>query len=314
MTSVQPRRVLLFTSQDIGFQFVSYLAKRRDIDLLVIVDRTGRDDQYGYRSAIDVCDRESIPFIQTSRIDDALVLRIRDFLPDLMMTVYFPHIVPQSALEISRVQPVNIHPGILPHYRGRYPMPWYIINGAKQFGIAIHRLDKGIDTGDVLVQELYPIGDDETGHELYRRSMDFGAQLLSQHFDDLLYDRIPGRPQGGIGSYYNRIDKRYEIDWNLPREVIARRVRVHAKPYFPAFSYLSNRLISINRVSMIDPVGFTAQGGGRIVDIGSGERLTVSCSDGCLRIDEYEACPSWGLGELGRYIRVGTRFETEASF
>lgn len=56
MTGVR-RRVLLFTSQDIGFQFADYLATRRDIELLVIADRTARDDAYGYRSAIDVCER-----------------------------------------------------------------------------------------------------------------------------------------------------------------------------------------------------------------------------------------------------------------
>jgi methionyl-tRNA formyltransferase len=302
------KRVLIFTSQDIGFQFVSYLAGCRDIELLVIADRTARDDQYGYRSAIDVCERESIPYIRCARVDGAIASRAREFRPDLMMTVYFPHIVPQAVQDASKVKPVNIHPGILPHYRGRYPTPWYIINGAKEFGIAIHRLDAGVDTGDVLVQELYPVDDAITGHELYRKSMDLGAPLLIKHFDALLDDRMPAKPQSGAGTYYSRIDARYEIDWNLPREAIARRVRVHAKPYFPAFSFLFNRLISINRVSMVDPAGFTAQGGGRIIEIGGS--LTVSCCDGCLRIDEYEACPSWGHGEFERVVRVGARFES----
>jgi methionyl-tRNA formyltransferase len=310
MTDAPSRRVLLFTSQDIGFQFVNYLAKRGDIDLLVVADRSARDDQYGYRSAIDVCKRESIPCIKATQIDGAILARVRDFLPHLMMTVYFPHFVPQAAQDASRVKPVNIHPGILPHYRGRYPTPWYIINGAEKFGMAIHRLDGGIDTGDVLVQRLYSIDPGVTGHELYRKSMDLGAQLLAEHFDALLEDRIPARPQLGIGSYYNKIDRRYEIDWNSPREVISRRVRVHAKPYFPAFSFLFNRLISINRVSLVDPVAFTAQGGGRIVEIGGEGSLTVACCDGCLRIDEYETCPTWGLGEFQRSVRVGMRFES----
>ncbi|MFO1099231.1 MAG: formyltransferase family protein [Xanthobacteraceae bacterium] len=308
MTGVR-RRVLLFTSQDIGFQFADYLATRRDIELLVIADRTARDDAYGYRSAIDVCERESIPCIRTARVDDAIVAQVRAFEPDLMMTVYFPHIVPQIVQDVSKVKPVNIHPGILPHYRGRYPTPWYILNGAKEFGIAIHRLDGGVDTGDVLVQERFRLDETATGHALYRQTMDLGAQLLIKHFDALIDDRIPAQPQAGGGSYYSRIEPRYHVDWNLSRETIARRVRVHAKPYFPAFSYLFNRLISINRVAAIDPPGYSAQGGGRIVAVGADGALTVSCSDGCLRLEEYEVCPSWAPGEFERVARVGARFE-----
>ncbi len=303
------RKLLLFTSQDIGFQFVSYLATRADIELLVVCDRTSRDDQYGYRSAIDACEQAGIPYVKTSRPSGPVVDRIRAFAPDLMMTVYYPHIVPRAVQEMSRIPAVNIHPGLLPHYRGRYPMPWYILNGEKEFGMAIHRLDEGIDTGDVLVQTRHPIGDHETGHEIYRRGMDAGAQLLIGNLDALLQDALPARAQTGTGSYFSTIERRFEIDWNSSRETIARRVRVHAKPYFPAFSFLFNRLISINRASPVEIDGYKAQGGGRIVRVDPDGCFVVACADGCLRIDEHEACPAWSADDFRRTVRAGAQFE-----
>lgn len=297
-------RIALFTAQDVGFQLVEALVGRDDLELLVITNRTARDDSYGYRSAVDACLAHDLPFHQTSKVDEATVAQLAAFSPDLILSAYYPHIIPIAAQQLSRVRPVNIHPGLLPNYRGKFPTPWYILNGATEFGLSIHRLDGGIDTGAVVVQRIYPIAADETGHSLYRKTMDCAAALLLEHVDDLLADRLPDRPQVGVGTYYDNIERRFAINWNMPAREIERRVRVHAKPYFPAFTFLMNHMVSISRVGLSTPEGYTAQGGGKIFDVFDDGRFVVSCCDGCVIVEDYEVCPSLPADALLRLLRL----------
>jgi len=283
-------RVVLFTAQDIGFQLASFFAGRDDLATLVITRQTARDRIYGYRSAVEVCRQSQMPLIEVSRVTDDICRRVEDWRPDLIVSAYYPHIVPPRILAVPRLGCINIHPGILPQYRGRFPTPWYILNGDTHFGVAIHYLAEGVDTGDVLVQRTYPLNGD-TGHQLYRRTMDLGAELLIEHFDRILAGDVQPKRQGEGGSYYRSIEKRYEVDWNESREAISRRVRVHAEPYFPAYSFLFNKMVLINKVSTVEVENFTPQGGGEIVKTWPDGRFAVSCSDGCLLIEEYTVCP-----------------------
>ncbi|MEQ8791564.1 MAG: formyltransferase family protein [Pirellulaceae bacterium] len=283
-------RVVLFTSQDIGFQLAEFFASREDLATLVVAQHTPRDRIYGYRSAIDVCRASRMPFIEAGRVTDDIRRQTEEWRPDLIVSAYYPHIIPPSILGVPRLGCINIHPGILPDYRGRFPTPWYILNGESHFGIAIHHLTNGVDTGDVLVQRKYPLNG-ETGHELYRRTMHLGAELLVEHFDRIIAGDIQAAEQRAGGSYFRTIERRYEIDWNLSRESISRRVRVHGEPYFPAYTFLFNKMILISRTRSVEIEGYTPQGGGEIVKTWPDGRFAVSCNDGCLLIEEYTVCP-----------------------
>lgn len=284
-----------------------FLASRDDVELFVVTQQTARDRIYGYRSALEVCQQRSIPFVETSRVDEALCRTIEQREPLLILCAYYPQIIPQTVIDLASLGCINIHPGILPRYRGRYPTPWYILNGEDHFGIAIHYLEAGIDTGDVLVQETYPISPTETGHELYRRTMDLGADLLIDNFDRILSGELTPQVQKGAGSYYRNIEKRWQIDWNLSREMVSRYVRVHAEPYLPAYTFVFNKVVFINKVSMIDLDEYSPQGGGEIVKVWPDGRFAVSCCDGCLAVEDYRVCPPLREREEELHLRRGIR-------
>jgi methionyl-tRNA formyltransferase len=302
-------RVLLFTSQDIGFEVVKALRRRQELSLFVVADRSARDDLYGYRSAIDACAAHDIPCVKATRIDHDLHQRIAAFAPDIIISVYYPHLIHDHVLALSRTVAVNVHPGILPRYRGKFPTPWYILNGEKKFGLAIHELNKEIDAGNVFVQELYDIPDKITGHELYRLTMSHGAKLIDRHLGDIATGRLQSRPQQGIGSYYGTFEKSFLIDWGKSCEHIERRIRVHAKPYLPAYSKLFNHLVFINRAEPVVHPGYTAQLPGKILQVRADGEFVVNCADGCLLIQEYECGPTMSAEESSRHVRVGNRFE-----
>jgi methionyl-tRNA formyltransferase len=307
--SARIRKIVLFTSQDIGFSLVEMLAKRPNLSLFVVADRTIRDDTYGYRSAIDACHTLGIAHVKASRVDETVKARIHEFAPDIVVSAYFPHIIPDDVIKEPPLGSINVHPGMLPLYRGKFPTPWYILNGEEYFGIAIHRIDSGIDTGDVFVQRQYPLPPAITGHELYRQTMIEGAALLAEHLDSILDGSITAHPQEGTGSYYSTIEKRYHLDWNLSAAMIERRVRVHAKPFLPAFSYLFNRIIFINRAVKVELESYTAQGGGRILQVDASGHFIVSCADGCLLIEEHDFYPPLSAEERATHLRAGNRLE-----
>jgi methionyl-tRNA formyltransferase len=168
-------------------------------------------------------------------------------------------------------------------------------------------MDAGIDTGDILAQRMHPIGEDETGHELYRRSMKLCSELLIENFDKIVQGELKAWPQPPGGSYYNRLERQYRIDWHAPRRLIRNQVRVHAKPYFPAYSFLFNKCVLINRVKEIDLADDKAQAAGVIRAVFDDGRFAVSCVDGCLRVEEYEVFPALGAEEKRLHIRVGNR-------
>lgn len=301
-------KILLFTSQDTGFQVVQAFAKKEGLELFVIADRTSRDEIYGYRCAIEACKQFQIPWRKASRIDETLTSEIAAFAPDIIVSAYYPHIIPKTVLSLSKVPPINVHPGKLPEYRGKFPTPWYILNGESEFGVVIHEIDAGIDTGDVYVQEYCDLPASITGHELYTLAMNRSADLLIRNIDKIVSRMCEPRKQAGVGSYYSSIEKTYRINWSQPRENIARRIRVHAKPYLPAHSQLFNCIVYINKASAVDVPNYTAQMPGKILSLENDGSFVVSCADGCLRIEEYEIAPALSLESRRLHIKVGNQF------
>jgi methionyl-tRNA formyltransferase len=300
------KRVLLFTAQDIGFRLIDALAARGDLELLVVTDRTDRDALNGYRCPIAACELHDVPFRRAQRVNDELLGLLVNFRPDLILSAYFPHIIPGAVRALAPA--VNVHPGILPRYRGRFPTPWYILNGEAEFGVALHVLDEGVDTGPVYVQATYPMEPGITGAVFYRQAMGLAGDLVLGNLDALLAGELTPRPQEGVGSYYSAIERRWHIDWNLPRTIIERRVRVHAKPYFPAHAFVLSRMLLINRVSLIEVDGYTAQGVGKIIETRPGNEFVVSCSDGPLLVEDYDLVPA-AEEEKGILIRPGRQLE-----
>lgn len=301
-------KVVLFTSQDIGNDVFEYLHRRPDVDLTVVTQRTKRDEIYGYRATLDLCLQENVRALTPKAFDETFLLEIERIAPDLIVCAYYPRVFPARLIKIPPLGCVNVHPGLLPQYRGTFPTPWCILNNENEIGITIHLMDENIDTGDILVQRSYPIRPDETGHELYHRSMQLCANLLIEHFDKILHRDIRARPQPTGGSYYNRIDPQYRIDWHLPRQAIRNQVRVHAKPYFPAFSFLFNKCVLINKVSLYDLKAYKAQGAGVICHVMDDMNFVVSCVDGCLLVEDYELFPILRSDDVKLHIRVGNRF------
>jgi methionyl-tRNA formyltransferase len=204
---------------------------------------------------------------------------------------------------------VNVHPGDLPFYRGTFAVPWAILNGENDITVTLHYIDSGVDSGDIIAKKRSPVRPDETGFELYLRAMHLAADLIMESFDDLVDGKLSRQPQTGHGSYYNQIERRCHIDWHQTCAQVQRIVRVHAKPYLPAYTYLANRCIYINRVSICKSEGATAHGSGFIAKVFPDKRFAVACVDGWILVEDYEAYPHLDDEQFGLHFAEGSRLE-----
>jgi len=300
-------KVLLFTSQDISLRLAEHFARKPGVELAVVTQVTQRDRIYGYRSAVEFCGKEGIPCWRPRRLDEAFVEQARAFAPDIIVAAYYPKIFPKPLIDLPRLGAFNVHPGDLPHYRGTFAIPWTILNGEKEFAVTLHRIDEGVDSGDIVVKKRHAVGPDETGFGLYVRAMHLCADLVIESFDGLAAGTLGRTPQTGEGSYYDRLEPRCHIDWNQPRETIKRLVRVHAKPYLPAFTHIVNRCIYVNRVSFQDLPSGDAPRPGTVTQVLPDGRFAVACGDGALLVEEYEAYPPLDAAQSALHFTIGAR-------
>jgi len=129
----------------------------------------------------------------------------------------------------------NIHFSLLPAYRGMYTSAWPILNGEKHSGVTLHKIDAGIDSGDIVDQIEFKIEYNDTARDLYFNYMKYGETLFKSNFKNIIENNYRAEPQKEGGSYYskNSIDYRHlEIDLQKKAEVIRNQIRAfHFKEY-----------------------------------------------------------------------------------
>lgn len=147
------------------------------------------------------------PLVQEVVLADDLdpeTMRRREI--DLGLLAWWPKIIGDDLIASARLGFLNIHPSLLPHQRGKDPNFWVIREGTP-FGVTIHHVDPGVDTGDIAFQREIEVRWEDDGEVLYRRSTAAAVDLLDENLDRILLGDIPRRPQPpGVGSYHRRAE------------------------------------------------------------------------------------------------------------
>jgi methionyl-tRNA formyltransferase len=142
--------------------------------------------------------------IERSDLNSAdFISLIRRYDADLFISVASPIIFKKELISIPRHGCINIHNAPLPKYRGMLPNFWQLYHGEKESGITVHRIDAGIDTGDIISQLFVPIGADESLHDLIVKTKKEGARLMAMVIDGYRRGRIQYRKMEGEGSYFS---------------------------------------------------------------------------------------------------------------
>lgn len=181
--------------------------------------------------------------------------------PDLFVVVAFGHILSQDILNIPRLGAINIHASLLPKYRGAAPIQWAVINGEKETGVTTMFMDRGMDTGHMLLKEKLEISTDDTAGSLHDRLAKAGADILSKTLKEFEQETIKPIPQDNSKATYARPLKKKDglIDWNKPAETLECFIR-GMTPWPGAFTFFNKKRLRIFKARPLDVKSTEAPG------------------------------------------------------
>ncbi len=165
---------------------------------------------------------------------------------DLYIVAAFGQILPQSVLDQPRYGTLNIHASLLPKYRGADPIAEAILQGDKETGVSIMKLDVGIDTGPVLLRRSIPLTEDETTRSLTPKLADLGAQALLEALPGWIAGTITPQQQDEQRATHTRMLKKEDgaLNWQLPASALARQVRAY-DPWPGTYTHWKGKLLKI---------------------------------------------------------------------
>lgn len=188
----------------------------------------GRKNVMQFPPVKDLALSYQIPVYQPVKVREAEFVEIlKEIAPDVIIVVAFGQILSKEILDIPVYGCLNVHASLLPKYRGSAPIPWAVIDGEKETGVTIMKLDTGVDTGDMIKKTVIPIEKTETGDSLSKKLSLLGGPLLLEVLEELEKGTaVLEKQKEALSSYTKKLDKETgRIDWNTAAQKIECLIR-----------------------------------------------------------------------------------------
>jgi methionyl-tRNA formyltransferase len=210
-------------------------------------------------------------------------------------------------LALPRIGPYNVHASLLPRHRGAAPIQWAVIRGDARTGVAIMRMEAGLDTGPVVSTRELPISDDDTAGSLFARLATIGAELLVDTIPSLAAGTAVERTQDHGAATLAPMLKKEDgwLDFAQPARLVSARAR-GVDPWPGAYALLDAEPIKLFRPRLVAGAGAPGEVLGSTAD-----GLAIACGDGAIAFAELQLPGRKRLPAAavlaGRPIPVGTR-------
>ena len=176
--------------------------------------------------------------------DGEFVAQMAALRPDVVVVACYGQFLKKDLLDVPRVGTINVHPSLLPKYRGASPIQWALANGETETGVSVLFVTPKMDAGDLLAQERLPIAPDDDFASLEPKLAALGAGLLVRVLDDFRAGKIRGTPQDDAQATFARKLSKEDglVDWSLPAEAIRNQLRGFA-PWPGAYTFLPGGML-----------------------------------------------------------------------
>lgn len=225
-------RLVFFGTPEFALPSLRLLLNQKEFQVEAVVtqpDRPrGRGQQVASSPVKDFALDAGLYLYQPESIrDESVDAFFRRMKPDAVVIIAYGQKIPQSLIDIPRLGWINLHGSLLPKYRGAAPINWVIVNGEAHTGLTTMKVDAGMDTGPILLQQETEIGPDETAPELSRRMSEAGAPLVVETLLKLDRAEISPRAQDSAKASKAPLLKKEmgRLDWSLPAHAIYNRIR-----------------------------------------------------------------------------------------
>ncbi len=256
------------------------------------------------RDLLGLAEAHAIPSISLQNVNSSESLRmLHEHHCDAFVSMSYDQILRHQMFSMPRLGTINCHAGLLPFYRGRSVLNWALINDEPEFGVTVHFIDEGIDTGDIILQERLAITDDDDYESLLTRATQACSSVLPRAVRMLAegtFQRVPQSTIHPVGTYFTR--RRFGdevIDWTRTSREVFNLVRAIRSPGPGARTTIDDDEFVIIRVSTPDTAQAWHMTPGAVI-ARSRDSFSVKTGDTFVTIDEWS----------GRLPRIGERFRS----
>ena len=286
-------RIVFMGTPDFAVDSLAALVESSDHEIVAVITQPDRPKGRGQKVLMtpvkEYALEKNLVVLQPAKIrTPEFIEELKVLAPELIVVVAFGQFLPKEILELPKYGCINVHASLLPKYRGAAPIHYAVMNGEKESGVTIMRMDKGMDTGAMLAKVATYIGEDMTMGELHNELKVAGAHLLLEVIRGLEDGTIKDMPQNDAeATYASLLDKEIEkIEWSKSASEIHNKVR-GLNPLPGAYTLLPDgRKLKIwqTRVMTKENAGTKP---GTVVAF-SKEGFIVACGNGCLEVIEVQ--------------------------
>ncbi len=251
-----------------------------------------RADQKGGRGAVliqspvkELALRKKIPILQPDNLSDfSFLVSLKEIDPELFIVVSYGKILSVPLLALPVKGSVNLHPSLLPKYRGASPIPWAILNGDTRTGLSVIRMTEEVDAGEILLQKEVAIGKDEDAVHLSERLAAEGGKIVIEFLERFKKGPLAGTPQKGKVTLAPRFKKEDgRIDWSKEAGQISRQIRALV-PWPGSYSFLKGKRIVFWKAREEEGKGRP----GEIIEASEKGGIRVAAGKGHLLMEEVQ--------------------------
>lgn len=292
-------KIIFFGSPEFAIPSLEALLKEGKFNVICVVTQPdqpkGRGKTLSPTPVKELAVRKGVPVLEPQKLDPGVANQLKNLKPDLGVTCAYGKIIPGPILENSGFGMINVHPSLLPKYRGPSPIQSAILNGDKKTGITIMLMDSGLDTGDILAQKEVQLLATDTAGSLHDKLAKIGADFLIRTALSFIEGKIrPQKQDDSQDSVTKKISKTDgQIDWSQEAGFIARQIRAMT-PWPSAWTKYNNLLLKIRKATITDkPSGFSP---GTVIK--TGQKMAVICGQGQVVVNEIQrAGKNWCSGQ-----------------
>ena len=218
--------IVFFGSDSFSLPFLEYLYKNFNISLVITTkDKIGGRGLKLIETPTKIFAKQNnIPFIEVSKMKENIE-DIKKFNGEIGVVVSFGKIIPNSIIEIFPKGIINLHPSLLPKYRGPNPIRWQILNGEKESGVTIMKLTNEVDAGPILLQKKLIVDEKYNYTKLSEKLIEIGKECLNESLELIKNGRDLWIEQKGEATYAPKFDENFEkLDFNLNGDYLKRKI------------------------------------------------------------------------------------------
>jgi methionyl-tRNA formyltransferase len=299
-------RILFFGYSEVGYECLSLLLERGDNVVALITHEDNPNEKIWFKTPAKAAAEKGIPFFTPESVNTPEWReKIAALKPDLILSVYYRHMIGTKILGLPPLGAWNMHGSLLPKYRGRAPINWAVLHGEPRIGMTLHRMVKSADAGAVVDQEGVDIEPRDTAEQAFRKVLPCAKRVLARQIDALLTGTVRETPQDEAQANYfgGRKPEDGRIVWTQTSAQIFNLIRAVTDPYPGAFVDVEGARLMVWWAET-DSLATGAAAGRRGApgEVLSASPLVVATGDGAIELTKTEwrggATPELRVGQV----------------